>query len=150
MEIVITTGKDERFVELCHSLDSYLNYIVGGEKQREQYKKYNMLEDIQDVVLVIQEEQAIGCGSFKEYTPNVAEIKRVFVRSDSRCLGVGKLIVEALEKLAYEKRYKKLILETGAPLVEAMRLYSSLGYNVAENYGQYKDMPESICMEKVL
>jgi len=31
-----------------------------------------------------------------------------------------------------------------------MGLYHSIGFKVIENYGQYKNMPESICMEKVL
>ena len=35
-------------------------------------------------------------------------------------------------------------------LVAAMALYRSIGFEVIENYGPYKDMPESICMKKEL
>lgn len=46
MRIVYTDGGDGRFVELCQELDRYLNVIVGGEKQREQYYQYNILVNI--------------------------------------------------------------------------------------------------------
>ena len=49
-----------------------------------------------------------------------------------------------------QQGYKYLILESGEPLVAAMALYKKLGYKVIPNYGQYKDMPESICMRKDL
>ena len=55
-----------------------------------------------------------------------------------------------LEDKAKEKGYRSLILETGEPLIEAMGLYSSIGYNVIPNYGQYVNMPDSICMMKKL
>lgn len=41
-----------------------------------------------------------------------------------------------------------LILESGEILTEAMALYRKIGHWVIPNYGQYKDMPESICMRK--
>lgn len=46
--------------------------------------------------------------------------------------------------------YRYLILESGEPLVAAMALYRQIGYKVIPNYGQYKDMPDSICMKKEL
>ena len=55
-----------------------------------------------------------------------------------------------LENIAREKGYNRLILESGAPLVAAMALYGKIGYKVIPNYGQYKDMPDSICMKKKL
>lgn len=55
-----------------------------------------------------------------------------------------------LEARAKEKGYNILLLETGASLVEAMGLYRSLGYVIMQNYGQYKDLQDSICMQKNL
>ena len=49
-----------------------------------------------------------------------------------------------------EKGYHYLILESGEPLIAAMALYRKIGYKVIPNYGQYKDMPDSICMKKKL
>ena len=32
----------------------------------------------------------------------------------------------------------------------AMALYRKIGYAIISNYGQYKDMPDSICIKKKL
>lgn len=63
---------------------------------------------------------------------------------------IGRQLMEALEQLARDKRYSYLILESGEPLIAAMRLYWSLGYEVIPNYGQYVNMADSVCMKKKL
>ena len=55
-----------------------------------------------------------------------------------------------LEEKAKEKGFTYLILESGEPLTAAMKLYNSLGYEIIPNYGQYKNMLNSICMKKVI
>ncbi len=82
MELINTDGNDKRFVNLCHELDDFLNEIIGGEKQSEKYNQYYNLKDIHDVILVIDNGQAVGCGSFKKYDEKVAEIKRVFIKKE--------------------------------------------------------------------
>lgn len=150
MELVYTDGTDKRFIDLCHELDDYLNEIVGGEKQREQYNQYNTLDDIHDVILLVDNGKTVGCGSYKRYDTKVAEIKRVFVRENYRGKGFAKFIMHTLEQKARENGYSKSILETGSALKAAMKLYIDIGYKIIENYGQYKNMPESICMMKEL
>lgn len=56
--------------------------------------------------------------------------------------------MKAAEVKAAEKGYNNLILETGRILNEAVNLYQNIGYTIIENYGQYKDLPESVCMRK--
>ncbi|MDF2613960.1 MAG: family N-acetyltransferase [Clostridia bacterium] len=148
MEIVYTDGTDRDFVELCKMLDDNLNEIVGGEKQREQYIQYNTLADIHDVILIYHDKVPVACASFKFYDEDTAEIKRVFVRREYRGKGISKQLMSILEKRAKDKGFSKLILETGSPLIEAIALYRKMNYEVTENYGQYKDMQESICMQK--
>jgi putative acetyltransferase len=150
MKSIVTDGTDERFISLCRKLDEYLNDIVGGNEMRDKYDQYNTLEDIHDVVLLLRGETAIACGSFKEYMTGIAEIKRVFVSKEYRQAGCGRKIMEELEALAKEKGYRQLILETGKPLEGAMKLYKRQGFHIIDNYGQYADMPESICMQKSL
>ena len=146
----MTDGNDERFAGLCRELDAYLCQAAGSEKQREKYDKYNKTDDIHDVVLAVCGGVPAGCGSFKKYDETTAEIKRVFVKERYRRRGFARQIMRALEKSAAEKGYTRLILETGKPLEAAMKLYAALGYRVTDNYGQYADMPESVCMEKLL
>ncbi len=148
MKIKITNGQDRDFIRLCHALDHYLNELVGGEENRSQYIPYNALDDIHDVLVAYDDTDPIGCASFKRYDHDSAEVKRVFVQSNYRGTGVGRQLLESLERLARDKGYSYLILESGEPLVEAMHLYRSLGYQVIPNYGPYVNMAESVCMRK--
>lgn len=150
MQLIVTEGTDERFKHLCSKLDDYLNMIVGGEQQRTQYTKYNQLDSIHDVVLIIEDDKAVGCGSFKKYDDQTAELKRVYVSEEYRGKRYGRVILEQLESIAKNKGYKSLILETGRPLEQAKNLYTNMGYKIIDNYGQYVDMKDSICMEKIL
>lgn len=150
MKFIFTDGSNPDFIRLCHMLDDCLNEIAGGEKNRAQYIPYNTLEDIHDVVLAYEDNAAIGCAGFKLYQPGIAEVKRVFIEKAQRGRGISKQLMCELEGRAREKGFCKLILETGEPLVEAMNLYRSIGYKVMDHYGQYKEMPESVCMLKVL
>ena len=150
MQIKITNGQDGDFIQLCHALDRFLNELVGGEENRAQYIPYNALDDIHDVLVAYENDIPIGCASFKRYDDGSAEVKRVFVQEEYRCKGIGQMLMESLEQLAKDKGYSCLILESGEPLAAAMRLYRSLGYKVIPNYGQYVNMSDSVCMEKVL
>ncbi|SHJ32503.1 GNAT family N-acetyltransferase [Propionispora hippei] len=151
MKFIYTDGRNQDFVKLCQLLDDYLNELAGGEANRQQYIPYNTLDAIRDVVLAYDDSSSpIGCASFKFYDNKVAEVKRVFVKSEYRGKGISKELMRLLEARAKEKGYNILLLETGASLVEAMGLYRSLGYGIMQNYGQYKDLQESICMQKNL
>jgi GNAT superfamily N-acetyltransferase len=92
----------------------------------------------------------VGCGCFKVFNNNAIEIKRMVVRPESRGSGIAKLILSELEKWAIEKGFSVSVLETGIKQPEAIRFYTKLGYTRIDNYGQYKDNQNSICMSKAL
>lgn len=148
MNLIYTDGENKDFVTLCGMLDENLGEIVGGEAQRKEYHQYNKLDHIHDVFLIYDNGIAVGCAAFKSYEEGVAEVKRVFVRKDYRGRGLSKLLMEQLENKAREQGYHNLILETGKLLTQAIGLYTSLGYKIIDNYGQYKNMPLSLCMSK--
>lgn len=150
MTIKYTDGSDRDFTMLCRNLDAYLNNIVGGEENRAQYISYNLLDDIQDAFVMYDRDRPVGCAGFKRYDDKCAEVKRVFLSEEYRGRGLSGKLMEFLEQTAREKGYAYLILESGEILVEAMSLYRKIGYEVIPNYGQYKDMPESVCMKKKL
>lgn len=150
MNFIYSDSKNKDFIQLCCLLDNYLDEIAGGKENRNQYIKYNTLDNINDIVIAYDNNIAAGCAGFKLYDNDTAEIKRVFVKPEYRKKGISKTLVELLEQRAKEKGFKKLILETGEPLIEAMQLYKKAGYKIIKNYGQYKDMKDSICMEKYI
>ena len=150
MRFVYTDGSNLDFMELCHELDDFLNELVGGEENRAEYILYNQLDDIHNVIVAYDDDIPVGSVSFKKYDDECAEVKRVFVKEEYRNKGIANELMELLENTAREQGYRYLILESGAPLVAAMALYRKIGYKVIPNYGQYRDMPDSICMKKEL
>jgi putative acetyltransferase len=91
-----------------------------------------------------------GCGAFRKYEANVAEVKRMYVKPEYRSAGIASTVLKELEKWAAELEYSSCILETGTLQPEAVRLYTKNGYEVIPNYGHYAGVERCICMRKVI
>lgn len=89
-----------------------------------------------------------GCGAIREIAPDTAELKRMYARDAGR--GVGKRVLEFLEREAARLNYSKIILETGKVNEKAVRFYLANGYSVCANYGKYADRDDSVCFCKAL
>jgi DNA-binding MarR family transcriptional regulator/N-acetylglutamate synthase-like GNAT family acetyltransferase len=76
----------------------------------------------------------IGCGALRVKDRNIGEIKRMWVSSDARGLGVGRRMLETLETLAREFGLSTLRLETNRTLAEAQALYRKCGYREVEPF----------------
>ena len=59
--------------------------------------------------------------------------------------GVAVALLTELEQWARELGYTRVVLETGSRLESAVRLYTRQGYERVPHWGQYVDVPESIC-----
>ncbi len=147
-KIIRTTASDPAFITLIKDLDQEL-YAQYGATQK-QYNQFNLPDPNQPVVLLIMNNEAVGCGSFKPFNDHSAEIKRMFVRPGYRGKGISRKILSELEALAKASGFTEAVLETAVRQTQAIGLYTSSGYTRTENYGQYKDMPNSICFSKRL
>ncbi|NJI72345.1 GNAT family N-acetyltransferase [Sphingobacterium kitahiroshimense] len=115
------------------------------------FTQYNKIDTIKNVVVVYDSDgQAVGCGAMKAYADDIIEIKRMFVLADKRGKGIASQILSELQDWAQELGYKKCILETGDKMIEAIGLYKKHQFNIIPNYGQYKNIENSICFEKEL
>ena len=79
-----------------------------------------------------------------------AELKRMYVRPAFRGHGLGKLLVERLTAHAVDHEIAVIRLETGIHQIEAIGLYTGLGFERIPPFGPYRDDPVSLCMEKRL
>ncbi len=70
----------------------------------------------------------VGCGALKRSVPDIGEIKRLWVASSLRGLGVGQKILDLLEAEARKSGLKLLRLDTNKALREAEALYRKNGY----------------------
>ena len=150
MRYKFTDGLDNDFAILCEELDASIDELVGNKFDRKPYIPYNQRDDIRDVIIAYNQNELVGCASYKKYEQETAELKRVFVKTAYRGQGIARKMLEELESRARRQGYKTMVLETGELLVASMKLYKSFGYEITENYGQYAEMAESICMKKPL
>ena len=148
MNLLRTDSDNSDFRELVALLDADLQIRDGAEHSF--YSQFNKIDKIRHVVVAYENKQAIGCGAFKEYELNVAEIKRMFVRPENRGRGIAGEILTELETWAKELNFSKCVLETGVKQPEAIRLYQKSGYQIIPCYGQYLNVENSVCMSKLI
>lgn len=101
-------------------------------------------------VIAYEEDTPVGCGAVRLIEPAVAEIKRMYVRSDVRGRGIARRMLEVLENEARLLGVTKLLLETGGRQPEAIALYSKTGYVPTEPFGAYPPSPMNLFFEKRL
>lgn len=148
VEIIRTDSNNPFFIALAKQLDDELYSRYGTFQSR--YDEYNTVRNIDTVVLGFIDNTPAGCGCFKSLSKESAEIKRMMIKPEFRGTGLAGIILEELEKWAIEKGFIISVLQTGIKQPEAIRFYSRNGYCIIENYGQYADDDNSVCMEKKL
>ncbi len=146
INLVRTNSNNPDFRELVALLDADMQIRDGAEHAF--YAQFNKIDKIREVIVAYENEKAVGCGAFREYTANVAEIKRMFVRPENRGCGIAGKILNELETWAKELKFSEFVLETGVKQPEAIRLYQKSGYEISSSYGQYLNVKNSVCMKK--
>jgi GNAT superfamily N-acetyltransferase len=79
-------------------------------------------------VVAYRRGEPVGCGAVKHQPHEVTDIKRMWVAESARGLGLGRRLLEHLERLAREHGSREAHLETSDVLPEAIALYRSAGY----------------------
>ncbi|KFU82987.1 GNAT family N-acetyltransferase [Amycolatopsis lurida] len=75
-----------------------------------------------------------GCAGLRVMTPEITELKRVFLRKSERGKGGAALLVAAAEDVARGLGATLIRLDTRDDLVEARALYARLGYETVEPF----------------
>ena len=141
-----TTSDNPDFEKLVLQLDAYLA-IVDGEDHAF-YAQFNKSNSLKNVIVLYENEIAIGLGAYKEYDSKTVEMKRMFTLPEYRGKGIASKILSELDLWATEENYSIATLETGFKQIEAISLYQKSEYKIIANYGQYKGVETSICMKK--
>ena len=89
-----------------------------------------------------------GCGGVKLFGTDYGEVKRMYVRSQFRGLGLAKLMLQQLADHALRQGVTRLRLETGIYQTEAIGLYERWGFVQIPPFGEYKPDPLSLFYEK--
>ncbi len=96
------------------------------------------------------DETPAGCGAIRPIADDAVELKRFYVDTPFRNQGVAARILSHLERIALERGYPVLRLETGIHQLEAIAFYRKHGYHEIAPYGEYAGCPSSVCFEKKL
>ena len=73
--------------------------------------------------------EPVGCGALRLLSPQVGEIKRMWVAPQARGRGVARTLLAALERAARERHLRTVRLDTHSSLAEALQLYRTSGYH---------------------
>jgi DNA-binding MarR family transcriptional regulator/GNAT superfamily N-acetyltransferase len=76
----------------------------------------------------------VGCGALKLHRDAPSELKRMWIAPTARGIGLGRRLLEELERHAREAGVAVLRLETNRALTEAIALYRRSGYVEVEAF----------------
>ena len=78
--------------------------------------------------------EPVGCGALKFHGDQPTELKRMWVAESARALGIGRRLLDELERHAAAGGARVIRLETNKTLSEAMSLYRSAGYREVDAF----------------
>jgi ribosomal protein S18 acetylase RimI-like enzyme len=90
------------------------------------------------LLLAWADDLAAGCVGLRPFAPGACELKRLYVRPAFRGLGLARRLTTAALAEARGRRYARILLDTLPGMVEAQRLYRTLGFR---EIGPYRTNP---------
>lgn len=147
MKIEIESPNQADVIALIAELDAYQDSLYPAESRYALDLTSLMQPNVVFGVARDAAGAAVGCGAIvleEEY----GELKRMYVSVEQRGNGIAGRILNCLEDAALAKGCSVFKLETGPYQPEALAFYARSGYQRCERYGDYRDDPLSVFMEK--
>jgi putative acetyltransferase len=148
--IVVSLGlpTDPQVIQMLEESDAYYASLYPAES--------NHLLDIESLLAVdvwffvaCEGPRVRGFGALVA-ADGYGEVKRMYVDPGSRGLGIGRTLLERIERQARELDLAAMRLETGIRQPEAISLYRRSGFCEIGPFGDYRPDPLSLFMEKSL
>jgi GNAT superfamily N-acetyltransferase len=91
-------------------------------------------------VIVVEDGEDVGCGGIKRVADGRYEIKHIWVQPRMQGRGLGRALLNELERRAAAFGASEVVLDTNASLIAAGGMYRSGGY---EDIAPYNDNPNA-------
>jgi GNAT superfamily N-acetyltransferase len=139
---------------LCAAQQAEMLALYEGEADIGPSRDAPMFVPPRGVFIVVRDDggTAVACGGVTRFTydESKGEVKRMYVTPEARGRGLGRLVLDELERHARELGFFALVLETGDRQEAALSLYESSGYERIASYPPYDTRELSLCFEKRL
>lgn len=89
--------------------------------------EFEMAENIRDFVVVYENDQLLGCGALHFYTPHSAEIRSLAVDPNRKTSGIGRIIIDTLERDARLNGLDEMFAFTYVP-----GFFRKLGFDIVD------------------
>jgi ribosomal protein S18 acetylase RimI-like enzyme len=86
------------------------------------------------LLLAYAEGQPVGLACLKELTPDIGEVKRMYVRPAARRHGLGRALLDRLLAEARAIGYERVRLDSARFMAAAHRLYRAAGFREIKPY----------------
>ena len=102
-----------------------------------------------ELIAAVEDGRVLGMAAYPRRSESRCEMKRLYVRPETRGKHLGELLVSEIVARAAAAGYKEMVLATIVPLKAAVSLYRKMGFEVCEPY-YHNPMSDVIYMSKKL
>ena len=81
-----------------------------------------------------EEGAPIGCFGIRKFDESICELKRMYLKTEARGLGIGKQLLKKAIEVGSRLGYKKMRLDTLPSMDSAIKLYETTGFYNIEPY----------------
>ena len=135
-------------IEYLQRLGRDLSFQNVDEELSDPAKKYTAPEG-ELLVAVNDNDEVIGMVAYHRHNDERCEMKRLYVKPETRGQHVGDVLVSEIVSHARDAGYKEMVLDTIVPLKAAISLYKKNGFEECEPYYN-NPMDDVIYMKKEL
>lgn len=137
----------ELIIEYSKRLGRDLSFQNIDDELADPSHKYTSPEG--EILVAIEGERVLGMVAYHKHSEERCEMKRLYVKPETRGMHLGDLLVQEIIKHAKSAGYKEMVLDTIEPLKAAISLYRKYGFEDCEAYYN-NPMDDVIYMRKLL
>lgn len=86
------------------------------------------------LLLGLEDDVVVGCVALRKFDEGICEMKRLYFQPEFRSKGYGQALAKKIIDIAREIGYQYMRLDTVPNMIEAITLYSSMGFNKIKPY----------------